>query len=97
VLESNRPPKAVGYQTYRCQETFQALLGWLRAKGVQGDKPLRQLRKLYGSALADQFGLLAASPALRHANVTTTSAFYVDSRVRLTPGFGSVISGAVGP
>jgi integrase len=94
VLESNRSPKSTNYQIYRCEKTFQSLLEWLRAKGVQGTKKLHVLRKLYGSALADQFGLLAASSALRHANVTTTSAFYLDRRVKVTPGFGSAISGA---
>jgi integrase len=93
VLESNRSPKSVSYQRYRCQETFQFLLGWLRSKGVQGNKPLHALRKLYGSALADLHGLHAASSGLRHADIRTTSAFYADRRVRVTPGFGSVISG----
>jgi len=94
VLESNRVPKSVSYQTYRCEETFQSLLEWLRSKGVQGNKPLHALRKLYGSALADQFGLHMASSGLRHADLRTTSAFYLDRRVKVTPGFGSALSGA---
>src|SRR5262249_20683149 len=94
ILESGRPPKSVDYQHYRCEETFQALLGWLRARGVQGHKPLHTMRKLYGSALADLHGLHAASSGLRHADIRTTSAFYADRRVKVTPGFGSAISGA---
>jgi integrase len=94
VIESERPPKVTDYQHYRCEEVFAALLGWLRAHGVQGNKPLHQMRKLYGSALADLHGLHAASSGLRHADIRTTSAFYADRRVKVTPGFGSAISGA---
>jgi integrase len=94
VIESDRPPKAVSYQHYRCEETFAFLLAWLRTKGVQGNKPLHVMRKLYGSAVCDLHGLHAASSALRHADLRTTSSFYVDRRVRVTPGFGSALSGA---
>jgi integrase len=94
VLESDRLPKSVNYQQYRCEETFQALLAWLRSKGVQGHKPLHALRKLYGSALTDLHGLHAASSGLRHADIRTTHEFYADRRVKVTPGFGSAISGA---
>jgi hypothetical protein len=95
IIESERPPKITDYQHYRCEKVFQALLGWLREKGVQGNKPLHQMRKLYGSALADLHGLHAASSGLRHADIRTTSAFYADRRVKVTPGFGSAISGAL--
>jgi integrase len=94
VLESIRSPKSVSYQHYRCEETFQSLLEWLREKGVQGNKPLHALRKMYGSSLADLHGLHAASSGLRHADIRTTSSFYADRRVKVTPGFGSAISGS---
>lgn len=94
VLESLCSPKSVNYQFYRCQETFQLLLGWIRGKGVHEHKPLHTLRKLYGSALADLHGLHAASAGLRHSDIKTTHDFYADRRVKVTPGFGSVISGA---
>jgi integrase len=94
VLESIRPPKSVSYQHYRCQETFQGLLAWLRKTGVTGNKPLHALRKMFGSALADLHGLHVASAGLRHSNLQTTAGFYVDRRMRLTTGFGSAISGA---
>jgi hypothetical protein len=94
VIESVGAPKSVSYQHYRCQEVFDSLLRWLRSKGVQGNKPLHALRKLYGSALADLHGLHAASSGLRHADIRTTSQFYADRRVKVTPGFGNVICGA---
>jgi integrase len=94
VIESSREPKAVDYQWYRCESVFEALLGWLRGKGVQGNKPLHALRKLYGSVLAERHGIHAASSGLRHADIRTTSEFYADRTVKLTAGFGSVLSGA---
>ena len=69
MIESNRPPKRVGYQWYRCEETFEALLDWLRSKGVTGNKPLHQLRKLYGSEMASVHGIHAASSGLRHSDI----------------------------
>jgi integrase len=94
VIKSARKPKSVRYQWYRCGPLFDALLVWLRAKGVQGQKPFHTLRKLYGSAMADKHGLHAASSGLRHSDIRTTSEFYADRTVKLTPGFGSALSGA---
>ena len=97
VVEGDRPPvpaRPVDYDYYRCEPTFKALVEWLRSKGVQGNKPIHQLRKLYGSALADLHGLHAASSGLRHADLKTTASFYADRRVRVVPGFGQALSGA---
>jgi integrase len=94
VLESDRPVKSVDYQYYRCEETFQSLLKWLRSKGVKSLHPIHAMRKEYGSALADLHGLHAASSGLRHSDIAVTSSFYADRRVKVTPGFGSAISGA---
>jgi integrase len=97
VIESARPPappRALDHEYYRAEPTFKALVQWLRAKGVRGNKPIHQLRKLYGSALADLHGLHAASSGLRHADLRTTAGFYVDRRIRATPGFGQALSGA---
>jgi integrase len=95
VIESDAPAKSTSYQFYRCEEVFQATLGWLRSKGITGDRPLHTLRKCYGSVLAERHGLHAASIGLRHSSVATTAAYYADSRVKLTPNFGPAIS-AVG-
>jgi integrase len=93
VLESERPPRMVNYQHYRCEETFKALLGWLRKKGVQGNKPFHALRKLYGSALAELHGIHAASSGLRHADLRTTSESYADRTVKVTTGLGAAVLG----
>jgi integrase len=90
VVESDRLPKSVNYQWYRVD--FEALLVWLRSKGMQGNKPLHQLRKIYGSRVADLYGLHAASASLRHADLRTTSEFYADRSVKVTSGLASVLS-----
>ena len=92
VIESLRRPKTVSYQWYRCESVFIYLLGWLRGKGVQGNKPFHALRKLYGSVLAERFGIHAASSGLRHADIRTTAEFYADRTVKQTAGFGAVLS-----
>jgi integrase len=92
VIESERAPKSVSYQHYRCQEVFEELLGWLHDKGVQGNKPLHALRKLYGATLADMHGLHVASSGLRHADIRTTAEYYIDRRVKVSPGFGKLLS-----
>jgi integrase len=92
VIESPRLPKSVPYQWYRCQETFDGLLGCLRSKGVQGQKPFHQLRKLFGSAFAEAHGIHVASASLRHADISITTQFYNDRTVKVTAGFGAVLS-----
>lgn len=94
VIESNRLPRAVDHQWYRCQEVFDSLLSWLRSKGIKAHTPFHTLRKMFGSEMCNRHGIHAASSALRHSNLKTTAEHYVDRRVRLTAGFGSELSGA---
>jgi hypothetical protein len=44
--------------------------------------------------LSDLHGIHVASAALRHADIRTTSEFYADRSVKLTPSLGPIISGA---
>jgi integrase len=93
VIQSQRPPLPVKpRQYYRCEPVFTVLVEWLRAHGVTGNKPFHTLRKEYGSLLTRSYGIHAASRALRHANLRTTSAHYSDSAARVTPGIGPLLS-----
>jgi len=76
------------------EPVFENLLGWLRGKGVQGAKPFHVLRKLYGSVLAERYGIHAASSGLRHADIRTTSESYADRSIKVSTGFGAILSGA---
>jgi hypothetical protein len=57
VIESERLPRHTTYHYYRCKEVFASLLVWLRQKGVTSLKPYHDLRKLFGSLIAEGNGL----------------------------------------
>jgi integrase len=95
VVESAGEPPApdAPYGTYRCAEEMRGLLGWLRAKGVNGGKPLHTLRKEFGSQINARYGLTAASEMLRHADIAVTAAHYVENKHRSVLGFGHLLKG----
>lgn len=70
-------------RTYRAGETFDRLSTWLRAQGVKDKKPIHALRKEAGSIVNATQGIHAASRFLRHADISVTSAHYVDGRRRV--------------
>jgi integrase len=93
VIRSKRPPfPKKPQQYYRCDPIFDRLTEWLRKKGVSGSKPLHTLGKEYGSLLTRSYGIHAASRALRHADLRTTSEHYSDSTARVTPGIGRLLT-----
>jgi Phage integrase family len=93
VIKSRRPPlPSKPRQYYRCEPTFEQVNVWLRKQGVNGSKPLHTLRKEYGSLLTRSYGIHAASRALRHADLRTTSEHYSDSTARVTPGIGRLLA-----
>ena len=86
VIRSPRPPlPPQPHQYFRCDPIFDRLVVWLRKHGLNGNKPLHTLRKEYGSLLTRRHGIHAASRALRHADLRTTSEHYSDSTARVTP------------
>jgi integrase len=89
VIPSRLQPKAVlRGDYYRCKTQFERLNTWLRQQGVTEQKPLHTLRKEFGTLVNVAHGIHAASKALRHADITLTSNFYTDSRIRVTSGLG---------
>lgn len=93
VIKCDRPPQPrTSQQYYRCAPHFDKLIDWLRDHGVAGNKPLHTLRKEYGSLITEAHGIYAASRALRHTDLRTTSEHYVDSRSRATPGIGRLLA-----
>ena len=71
-------------ELYRCTSIFENLIAWLRAKGVNTKTALRSLRKEFGSKVAAEHGIYAASLFLRHADNTTTAQYYLDKKKRVT-------------
>jgi integrase len=92
VIHSGVPARAgAGYSHYRCKRIFERLTNWLREKGVSGGRPLHTLRKEFGSQVCEQFGIYAASRALRHADIGITSQHYLDKKTRITVGLGKLL------
>ena len=83
ILESKvkaRPDKL--YDHYRAGTQFKKLIGWLRSKEVNGNKPVHILRKEFGSLIAQKFGIFAAKEMLGHADIATTSAHYLEAKTK---------------
>src|SRR4029077_5621212 len=97
VIGSSQSPRSVNYNFYRCQETFDRLIDWLRSQGVRSLKPLHTLRKEFGSEVCRHFGIYAASAALRHSDIKITCQYYVQDRTRATVGLGHLLESKVVP
>ncbi len=92
VIEAATTPRlAKSYQHYRTSRTMARLAGWLREHGVEDTKSLHTLRKEFGSMVAQEQGIYAASRALRHADIQVTAKHYLDKKQRITVGFGRLL------
>ncbi|MEZ5327009.1 MAG: tyrosine-type recombinase/integrase [Verrucomicrobiales bacterium] len=92
VIESPRKPRNLAVtRNYRAKPHFDGLNEWLRANGVDSDKPLHTLRKEFGALLTARHGIYAASRALRHSDIAITVAHYADKKERTTVGLGSFL------
>jgi integrase len=95
VIESKVKPRLdAKWEHYRCTSIFENLIAWLQAKGVTTKTPLHTLRKEFGSIIAAEHGIYAASRLLRHADITTTAQYYLDKKKRVTSGLGRLLKGA---
>lgn len=85
IVSDNRPGNQMRARAYRCDGVFKKLITWLRANGVDNDKPLHTLRKEIGSIIASEHGIFEASRYLRHSDIRITSAIYADKKKVVTP------------
>jgi hypothetical protein len=93
VIESDGEPNPGAlFDHYRCQGEIQGLIEWLRGKGVSSKTPLHALRAEYGSQINARYGLMAASEQLRHGDIATTAAHYVENKHRSVLGFGHLLA-----
>ena len=60
----------------RANITFRCLSSWLRRHGLIVQKPVHELRKIYGAIVTTNHGLYAASVLLGHSSVKVTEAHY---------------------
>jgi len=95
VIESTRPPRHDASRVnYRCTRHFETLYTWLKTQGITARKPLHELRKELGALLASTHGIFAAQSVLRHAQISTTAAYYTDKKRRITAGLGALLAPA---
>ncbi len=69
-------PTKKAQRTYRCNESHEALVFWLKKMGVNDPKPCHALRKEFGSYVATTFSLFHAQKLLGHSTPAVTSAYY---------------------
>lgn len=80
---------------WRCDSTvFRPLLDWLRAHGLDEDKPLHTLRKEFGSFVAEHADIYAAQRQLRHSQISTTAMYYAENRKRIAPAIPAIPAAA---
>jgi integrase len=79
-LAALRPKR---WSAYRADAAFEEVLKWLRGRGWDSVQPLHQLRKEFGSAVNQKFGLFAASSALGHTSIVITAAHYVATKGKI--------------
>jgi hypothetical protein len=91
VLRGGPAKPDAPYEYYRANlapwRTWRKLSAWLRSKGIQGTKPIHGLRKAAGSLIHEHHGIEAARSFLGHADISTTSASYVDKKPRVAVSF----------
>ena len=94
VINSNVKPRplAVTYAHYRCDSHFNALIKWLRQKGITSTNALHALRKEYGSLICQQSGIYAASTALRHSSIQLTVSHYIDQKQKVALDMGQLLN-----
>lgn len=91
---TQKPLRETRREAYRCEKHFPTLYTWLRGKGITAQKPLHELRKELGALLASAQGIFAAQSVLRHAQISTTAAYYADKKRTITAGLGAFLSSA---
>ena len=92
VVDPEVPPtRRKSRRHYRCQDTFERVVNWLRAHGVDEVKPLHTLRKEFGSIINAQSDIHTACRQLRQSNIRTTSEIYADNRRISTVPMGALL------
>jgi integrase len=95
VVESEVLPRLGGNSMhYRTNCIMNHLGAWLRTQGVQDRKFLHVLRKEFGSLVAQEHGIYAASRALRHGDIQVTAQHYLDKKSRISVGLGALLAPA---
>ena len=84
--DSKEPAKFSESGKGRLYRKFATANKWLREKGINCTFPVHSLRKMAGSNIANDYGLLEAQETLGHKDPKVTSDYYASSAGRNTIG-----------
>lgn len=80
IVNGSRP-KEEENKYYRCEKVSDALVKWLRKKGIKDQRPIHALRAEFSSYMTQKYGVHFAKRQLGHANVATTENYYIDQNL----------------
>lgn len=92
VLEGEAPRRVGVSSWYRAEETWTALIEWLRKQGVTATKPLHSLRKEFGSLIYKRYDVFAAQRLLGHSSINQTASVYLTHKDRQTVSLGLTVA-----
>ena len=82
------------FTRYRAAHVFDKLTSWLKAHGVNTRTPLHDLRREFGSFIAQTADIFTASRQLRHSSIQVTASFYTQQRRQVAPSLGAMLAGS---
>lgn len=85
-------PPASSFYRYRAADLFDRLKAWLREKGLSGRTPLHDLRREFGSYVAQHADIFTASRQLRHSNIQVTVSHYAAQRRQIAPTMAGLLA-----
>jgi integrase len=81
------------FTRYRAAHVLDKLTTWLKAHGVNTRTPLHDLRREFGSFIAQTADIFTASRQLRHSSIQVTASFYTQQRRQVAPSLGAMLAG----
>ena len=80
------------FTRYRAAKVFGRLAHWLREQGLTTRTPLHDLRREFGSYIAQTADIFTASRQLRHSSIQVTASFYAAQRRHVAPALASMLN-----
>lgn len=81
-----------GFVFYRAAKVFDRLSAWLRQQGLTGRTPLHDLRREFGSFIAQHADIFTASRQLRHSSIQVTASHYAAQRRHVAPSLAEMLA-----
>ena len=93
ILAPEAPAQAAKtFVAYRAEKVFDRLSAWLRQQGLTGRTPLHDLRREFGSFIAQNADIFTASRQLRHGSIQVTASHYTAQRRHVAPSLATMLA-----